>query len=191
MLWGGNWEVKLGFGQVPCQDILKVCIQVAERYTILEALDVLEKNGRELHKDGGYNKPTKVSLRLVVFSWKLADLLPLGPVRDGLGTASIHGTAGTFAPNTLTVLTAFQKGLQEGDRRACTPKQDCRHRSCEQNILTKSPLSLLPVKTSSTVLRKRCFRDGHTQLSLYISQVSPTVPYPHILLLTRPNQCRP
>ena len=64
MLWGGNWEVKLGFGQVPCQDILEICIQVAERYTILEALDVLEKNGRELHKDGGHKKPTKVSLRL-------------------------------------------------------------------------------------------------------------------------------
>lgn len=75
MLWGGNWEVKLGFGQVPCQDILGICIQVAERYTILDALDVLEKNGRELHKDGGHNKPTKVSLRLVVFSWKLADFL--------------------------------------------------------------------------------------------------------------------
>jgi hypothetical protein len=61
MSWGENWEVKLGFGQVPCRDILEVCIRVAERHTMLEALDLLKKEGRELYKDGIYKKPTKVS----------------------------------------------------------------------------------------------------------------------------------
>lgn len=77
--------------QVPCRDILEVCVQVAERYPQPEVLEILNKNGRRTDRDGRYRQPTKVSLQTRVVSCLETCIDPpscgaLGPVDRGLET---------------------------------------------------------------------------------------------------------
>ena len=86
-MWELNWEVHLGFAQVPCRDILETCVQVAQLYTMEQTLAILKINGRRTDKEGNYRNPTKAELTAVVrpelpTSSDLKDAAPLRPTRS-------------------------------------------------------------------------------------------------------------